>query len=362
MGHIYTLALLACGLLFSIASLAQNNQEVLSDTAYLPPVVEYRGPPAYPRSQIRMGNVGAVELSFMVDSQGEPFEIIVLRSTHNAFESNTISAVEGYRYKPASIDGSPVAARQSTVVFFEMEGQYNTVSKKFSRNFDRAQKMFVDRPLDERKLEKISAHIKKVTSPKKKRMCEHAFSYLLQYQYAFEKSDPSQQINALNMLLMFDRDEFNKWSCLNLDQTVFFRNAHLELLRANRHFGEELTSYLRFNKLHPDLAVKHFTGRKEEIAQSSSTVSGSSREVELPDRGYAVIELFGGQFSIGSVEGALSELKLRCDTGFLELEPEADKFYQIPENLQRCELQVIGDAMTRLTLNQTRGNYSDHSS
>jgi TonB family protein len=55
------------------------------------------------------GAEGWVELGFMVDPRGKPFEVTVIRSTGNkVFEATATKAIEQSTFEPGSLDGKPI--------------------------------------------------------------------------------------------------------------------------------------------------------------------------------------------------------------------------------------------------------------
>lgn len=64
--------------------------------------------PAYPRSSQSRGIEGYVVVKFTVNKMGAVENIIIVESTHAAFERPSLRAVAKYKYKPRVIDGVAV--------------------------------------------------------------------------------------------------------------------------------------------------------------------------------------------------------------------------------------------------------------
>jgi len=73
---------------------------------FSPPEYIERPAPKYPKSQVRKGSAGAVEVSLMVGSDGRPFDVVVLRSSDEDFEKTSVRAVEKYVFSPAFFEWS----------------------------------------------------------------------------------------------------------------------------------------------------------------------------------------------------------------------------------------------------------------
>lgn len=67
--------------------------------------------PDYPRDMLRSRTSGKVELSFIVEADGTVGAVQVVSSTRKSFADAAVAAVKKYRFKPATLNGQPIAAR-----------------------------------------------------------------------------------------------------------------------------------------------------------------------------------------------------------------------------------------------------------
>lgn len=63
----------------------------------------------YPPTLRVMGVGGRVEVRFRLDARGVPHDLAVTRSTDARFDTPTMEAVRKLRFRPAMLDGKPVA-------------------------------------------------------------------------------------------------------------------------------------------------------------------------------------------------------------------------------------------------------------
>ena len=75
--------------------------------------------PNYPESARKAGVSGAVEVTFTIDKDGAVRDVAVTKGP-SLLASAAIEAVQGWRYKPASLDGVPVATQGNAVLTFQM--------------------------------------------------------------------------------------------------------------------------------------------------------------------------------------------------------------------------------------------------
>ncbi|HEY6770611.1 MAG TPA: energy transducer TonB [Candidatus Sulfotelmatobacter sp.] len=89
----------------------------LCPTGRTPPI-----PMSTPAAQYPLGAddglVGPVVLSVIVDEKGKPQNITLLRPQRKKFDDSAVAAVRGWRFKPATCEGRPIAIQFSVEVGF----------------------------------------------------------------------------------------------------------------------------------------------------------------------------------------------------------------------------------------------------
>jgi protein TonB len=84
-----------------------------------PPTVVRRAPAQYPPQAKRQGVEGFVELDLLVDAQGNPEDLRVVRSEPSGvFDKSAVRAVMRWKFEPARRNGTAEAARTRTVIQF----------------------------------------------------------------------------------------------------------------------------------------------------------------------------------------------------------------------------------------------------
>jgi len=78
--------------------------------------------PTYPRADIREGHQGTVTLAFLVSAEGVATEAKVLRSTgYRSLDMAAQSGLMTCRFKPALVDGQPVAQWTNVQYVWKLE-------------------------------------------------------------------------------------------------------------------------------------------------------------------------------------------------------------------------------------------------
>lgn len=109
------------------------DQEVLTDedpTSLPTPTEEYlvsempsvlsEVKPVYPREARNERVEGAVEMDILIDSQGAVRQVVVVEGPE-VFRSVAIEAMKKFKFRPARVDGNPVAVKIRYTLRFELE-------------------------------------------------------------------------------------------------------------------------------------------------------------------------------------------------------------------------------------------------
>jgi TonB family protein len=77
----------------------------------------------YPENMRKWGNIGEGLMDVTIDENGKPRDLVVLESSHPAFELAMVRGILGGQYKPATVDGKPVATRVRFPLRFRLADQ-----------------------------------------------------------------------------------------------------------------------------------------------------------------------------------------------------------------------------------------------
>lgn len=86
-----------------------------------PPVAIRQVPPKYPRRERWHRVSGDCTLKIIIDSEGTPESIKVVKSLDPGLDQSAIEAVKQWRYKPALKDGVPVPSEMTFIVKFQLD-------------------------------------------------------------------------------------------------------------------------------------------------------------------------------------------------------------------------------------------------
>jgi TonB family protein len=102
------------------ASPAWANDPLRLPAGAKPPVVTHSVEAQFPDEARAERIEGIVLISTIVDEQGMPTEIRVERSAGHGLDENAVAAVSEYRFRPATLDGKPIAVRIRIEISFRL--------------------------------------------------------------------------------------------------------------------------------------------------------------------------------------------------------------------------------------------------
>jgi periplasmic protein TonB len=96
----------------------EGNGFVKPDTA---PVPVRTPPPHYPPALKKDGVAGVVTVAIVVEPTGEVSSAAIGKASHPDFEAPSLEAVKKWKFKPATKDNAPIAAKVVVPLHFNVE-------------------------------------------------------------------------------------------------------------------------------------------------------------------------------------------------------------------------------------------------
>jgi len=308
--------------------------EVFNDATVIPGKMA----PSVPAGEDTGGREGLVQLAFMVDPRGKPFEVTVMRSTGDkVLEQMAIRCIEQSTFGPTSVNGKPVEGGLGITVKYIQPQR-----KRLSTNFIAAYKSLMqaiaasDRAAADEAMGRLKAGS----------LSEDALTGIALYNYALKWGDDGQQLPALERALAGG----------DLLSADLYRAALVAMLRLEVktfRYGEAMNTWQRIQKagvVPPDIAanLKSIIEQLEKIRtdDSSYEVPGSLTE------GSWYMQLFKTHFRAVVSKGSISRIKLRCKRKFLSFEFDPGLQYEVHAKDGDCGLQFEGEPGTEFRLVQ----------
>lgn len=310
---------------------------------YSPPRSVSRATPTYPAAALRKNREGWVRLDFMVDTNGEPYEIVVTESVGDEkFHDAAIRALEKSRFEPARFEGKPLDAGHHFYYHFEMQSA--GARAWFVRTYRAVMKAIGDG--DRQKADRL---LEELDSRGPLNLYEDAFLHVARSAYYTAWENEQQLLKAL------DRAVGHRTAEKRLPEPLYLslQRARFQLLVKTQDFERAMQSFETLTEYPLDEGV---------LAQLRVVVD-ELETLRLDDRGYSVpgdfadrytwsYHLFKDEFFLSDVEGRIEEIKLRCAKKYVFLRFEPDIQYTIQRDYLPCHLQLIGDPGTTFSLVQ----------
>jgi len=315
----------------------------LDVVAYTPPKRLEGSSLEYPRVARQMGNEGWVNVAFMVDTAGVPYEIAVTDSTGDRhFEQAALDAARDLRFEPASLGGRPVEAGFSMKFSFSLTGPGGGAREVFAKKY-RALSNAIGKQ-DRARAEDILASMKVAN------LYEDAYLGPAWFNYYRVWGTPAQQLDALQRAVAFEDD------ARYLPEDAFRRvlESIFMLAGSTNDFAQALAAWRKLEKLgvppEKEAQLRSMVGEIESLrADDRSFVV----EGDFGERTSWFISLLKKRFRIVVDEGELTEIKLRCDKRYVLFPYDPGLEYRILDDYGDCGMELIGDPGTRFRLAQS---------
>jgi len=297
--------------------------------------------PEYPSREQYRGSEGWVNLSFMVDPKGKPFEISVSDSTGNrTFEKLALDALAHSTFEPGTLNGQAIESA------YEM--RYHFVNPNFApganTDFIQAYRKFLAalKREDRSAADEEMAHLQVLT------LYEDAFYGMAQYQYAKLWGTEVQQLHGLRRAL--SRGDGGPY----LPRAMFRAALTLTLrLEIDLHFYAEALGHWRdlqgigvdaetTAKLQPIIAKIERSRTDDSNLEVTGTIDDHAWYLRLLKRHFQVVV----------DEGVISEVKLRCARRYVYFAYDPQLRYEVSRTAGSCQLALEGSPGTRFRLEQ----------
>ena len=339
--HVATVAVvLAAG------SGAVGAQETSVEAFTLPTPAE-RIMPTYPAGQLRVGGEGLVLVDFMIDTEGRPFDPVVLESTGDAsFHEAAIDALLASRYEPARLGSEAIVGSSRTLYRFDMAVESRGASPEFvsgyrvvQRSLERGERADIEDALA--RLEKLGA----------RNHYEYAFLGLARYSHARQFGTELEQMEHLRQALSISTTPDDPLY-LEEDLVTELRRALLPLQLKHNYFAEAVDTYELMQASGDADGVATYAPAIDAVAKLRADATEYAIPLALDASGSRTLDLFKRNFALTGGEGDLTEVVLRCERRHLAFRIERDLSYAMQPEWGDCSLQILGDAGAKFFLLQ----------
>lgn len=295
----------------------------------------------YPPSQLNYGGEGWVEVNFMIDPAGKPYEISVSDSTGvPAFEEAAVQAVERSTFKPARLGNRTIDSSMNIKVKFSMRAWANKARKEFAATYGLAVAALDagDRAKVDELLPKLTIH----------NLYEDVYRNLVLARYAQKWGTGQEERDALKRAIAGESRP------VYLEKSVYVQvlNHLLQAQLKTLDLGGALKTWQQIRNLKAKDSIAQWQDTMTKVAASRAEPG----EVRMPGkiaRNSWFVELFKNRFSIEVSSGRIADIKLRCQKQYLLFRYEPGVRYELKGNDGDCSLELVGEPGTTFELVQS---------
>jgi TonB family protein len=339
--------------LLTAVAVAQEAQQTDSET-FVPLTPINRTNPTYPARSAQSGNEGWVMLSFIVSETGEVEEPMIEDSSGvEAFEQAALGAVRYWRYRPATVDGEPVAQSMVKVkMIFAIEGRPATgVTREFQGAYRKIRQL-----LDAGDYAAAKPLLEELEIGGRHNLYEDALFWALQYGYleGVQSPDADEKRRALELAFGYQEDYLPADMLVAVAQRLYVLQVQAIDFSAARG---------TFERLRDSPQAKQSSQHAGVIAELTPTYEQIERVIAGPQRlavkgeigryDYWVHELMRRSFSMSNVSGRIDAVDVRCKRGTRRYATyPGDEIWQVPESWGDCGVYVNGERGTTFTFEE----------
>jgi TonB family protein len=292
-------------------------------------------------NQLRHGIEGWVTLGLMVDANGKPFEVTIIRSTGDkTFEQTAKKAVEHSIFEPGSLNGKPIESGTEVKYKFEDVPPSTGATRAFIDTYKSLMAAVDagDRPAADTAMNKL-----RVTN-----LYEDAYAGIATYTYATKWGDVSQQLDGLRRAIAGENGP--RYLPRDMFQAALLGCIKLELTA--REYAEAMITWHRLEKMGIDAGtaavLKPIIDKLEKIRSDATSYDVSG----LMPEGTWHLHLFKRHFQAVVSEGYISQVKLRCDKRYVYFAFDPTLKYETADGTGKCAIELDGAPGTKFKLIQ----------
>ncbi len=330
----------AIPLLFSSAAWSQTDAEI--KIAELVEKVKNAEPiervaPRYPEKALSKGQEGWVQVSFVVDKEGNVVDPIVEDSSGvRAFEKAALKAMKQWRYEPATRNDETIEQCHTRVQMdFVLDWNNRAgVRRTFYTYFNKVAEL-----IDQGKMDEAVSVFAELESKSIHNRYENAYFWALDSDLAVRLDDLERAIESAGRAI-YSSDQAEYLGESNLQRMIFRKfRGEVQL----EWFSEALETYQNLLEHHsetlPELVVelKPYAEQIEELFTSDTHLT---RRVELADSSSWAYTLVRNRFALTDLQGEFDTLDVRCQNHRAKYTVEADNIWTIPESWGTCRVHI----------------------
>ena len=303
--------------------------------------------PKFPKREAKRGNEGWTQVSFVVGTDGKPYDVSVINSSGSRyFDRASIDAVKQWQYSPASVNGQPIEQCKTNVQLdYRLSG--SGVSKKFYLRLKRALEHL--KAGDETLIAESIGELEQLGARK---MADTAWLSYVKANYYNLTGDSDKELFYLRRTIPYTHK--NSKNSILPEQTALYSLQQLFILQAKKSLYQDALQTFRklqqFESKEALLAINKLAPYNERIEQAIAGDKIISVAAHIGSSEQWDHNLSRSRFSISEIQGNLRKLDVRCANKRHIYTVNDSTEWIIPASWGQCQLLVNGDKGSQFKL------------
>lgn len=321
--------------------------EVAQITSFTPAEPLSRVEPKYPRTAALRNSEGWVQMSFVVDVNGNvQYPVIEDFGGDSIFKKAALNAISEWTFTPAMKDGKPTEQCHQKVQFeFTMSGQTGA-----SRRFVREYKKTIA-AIEAQDYSEAQSLIGDLHKSDELNRYENAWLWSVDATLAKDLGDTRREMASINRTLSSAKSHEKDKATFD-DSYMSYLHSRLFILQASSNqFGSALETVEAIKQL-PD-AQARYQAIENTVAKIHEVLSSDEHiyiDILLADSGQYFHSLARNKFAFSGIDGQVNTVEVRCESRREVFTVAEDFVWTIPEAWGKCRVLVKGDANTTFDL------------
>lgn len=337
---ILSLLLLTSPMVFANTTSKPTQAEIIDTVINAKPIK--RVAPKYPISAARNGQEGWVQMSFVIDQEGNVLDPIVEDSSGvKSLEKAARLAMKNWKYDPAKRNGEAIEQCQMTVQLdFKLHNTAKGVRRKFFSQYNRVSEALSNENYSLAKEELITLRNKKMWN-----MAENAWFWKIDATYAKAIDDKKREQKSIRRALSGDEKILGAGNNINLLARLFL----LEI--QDGRFANALETFDRLAAVDNSQDVANeLTPYVTQIREMLDGEGTLIVQANIEEKGSWFHKLSRNRFSLTEIQGELDEMEIRCANKRTRTTVANDTDWSIPTSWGQCTVFVKGDENSQFKL------------
>ena len=324
-----------------------HEHEVKLITSIEPAEPILRVDPKYPTRAAMRGGEGWVEISYVVDIDGNVQDPIVDDfGGHKDFKQAAVKALKKWQFSPALQNGQATEQCHQNIRFDFIMGDQSGASKKFIREYKIARAL-----LEKNDLAEAAMKIDELHEFEHPNRYENSWIWNIDARLAKELGQQQRELNSINRSIASSSRQSKKYRTFDDRYFVYLYERKFKLEVVFTQYANALNTFETIKKLPSSEklqeGIKGYVDTVNTIIASQDSIVVKTN---ITKNGHRFHLLTRNAFGFEDVQGQLDTVEVRCEGKREKYSVAQEHIWKIPESWGICRVFVSGEPGTTFNL------------